>query len=479
MLKLQAKKTLQGYVLLFLLLAVISVSGWFVLPAFADSTPQYTSALADLQQDSEFNADEYPDKPNDYSIQVIQIAESTDKELFVYTYQPSQKTTYFVATDVNMSLTDSVEGTELYNLTLLNCDGVFCKYKVNDLTVSDDTVRYYNITSIYREWQQGIDEETGNDNTKNEVAFAVGKLYKVTTENGEIVYRCENCKTVEIKNPYVGYIRYSQGYGWHKKACDSHYVAFSTNWKIDYLYEADLEYVTYAMKAFNDLPDSSGFDQPISHHVFYTDKDRFDVTEKDWLFGPTTEYSRIKSAQDFLNENDENIRGGIQNVIKDKEWVLRFAETDYTSQKYGSDVTITTYTYVTDVTILRLKFKSAGDVYNLGAVSPKITGNGLPSNPDPLDDISFWEYVWNCIVKLFNGTADFVETVVAVAAIFVVVALLPILLFVLSLVFPAFGAVMKKILKGLLICIKWFFKGLLWLICLPFKGIVKIFSRNK
>ena len=42
-----------------------------------------------------------------------------------------------------MSLSESVDGTQLYGLTLINSDGVFCKYKVNGVTVSSDVVRYY------------------------------------------------------------------------------------------------------------------------------------------------------------------------------------------------------------------------------------------------------------------------------------------------------------------------------------------------
>ena len=79
------------YVVLALVLLAVSVMGGrYISSAFAD-TPHYTSALTDLQKDSSFNIADYPDNAKDYSIRFIQIAESTDKELFVYTYQPCQK----------------------------------------------------------------------------------------------------------------------------------------------------------------------------------------------------------------------------------------------------------------------------------------------------------------------------------------------------------------------------------------------------
>ena len=146
--------------LAFCLFVLVFVSGWQSLPAYA-ATSAYSDALSDLQVDSEFNVDDYPNNASDYAIQLIQIAESTNGELFVYTYQPSQVSKYLVATEINMSLSDSAINTKLYSLTLLNCTKVFCKYKVNDINLQTETTRYYNITSIYRDWDKEIDEENG------------------------------------------------------------------------------------------------------------------------------------------------------------------------------------------------------------------------------------------------------------------------------------------------------------------------------
>ena len=117
------------HVIFALLLLIMSVfGGRYTLSAFADAT-QYTSALHDLQTDKNFMLSAYPDNPNDITIQLIQIAESEDNELFVYTYQPCQKTTYLVATALNMSFSASVDGTDLHGLTLLDVSGTLCKYR--------------------------------------------------------------------------------------------------------------------------------------------------------------------------------------------------------------------------------------------------------------------------------------------------------------------------------------------------------------
>ena len=145
-------------VMIVCLLVALSAGGRCIPSAFAD-TGEYTSAITDLQKSENFNAADYPSKANDYSIQVIQIAESTRGELFVYTYQPCQEATKITATKINMSLSDSPDGTKFYALTLLKSDGVFCKYKVDLFAVSGTSTRYYNITSIYRKFISGIDKE--------------------------------------------------------------------------------------------------------------------------------------------------------------------------------------------------------------------------------------------------------------------------------------------------------------------------------
>ena len=237
----QSMKNIFTAVLAFCLFVSVIMGGWQMLPAYA-ATSAYSDVLLDLQVDSEFNADDYPNNASDYTIQLIQIAESKSGELFVYTYQPSQISKYLVATEINMSLSDSASGTKLYSLTLLNCNRVFCKYKVNDIAVNAETTRYYNITSIYRDWDKEIDEETGNDNTKNSVAYPVGKLFAATTENGNITYGCTEIQTIQIINPYADYLEYSNGFKFCPNWCHSHYVAFSTDKKIDTLMEADVSY---------------------------------------------------------------------------------------------------------------------------------------------------------------------------------------------------------------------------------------------
>ncbi|MDE6966013.1 MAG: hypothetical protein K2O94_03430 [Clostridiales bacterium] len=459
----QAKERLYSVVLALLLLAVMLVGGRCISFAFAD-TPQFTSALTDLQKDSNFNAADYPDKAKDYSIQVIQIAESTDKKLFVYTYQPSQATTYIVATEINMSLSESVDGTQLYGLTLLSSDGVFCKYIVNDITVSDETVRYYNITCIYRDWLKNIDKPMDNDNTKNSVSFDVGRLYKVYFENDTLLYFCKDTETIEILNPFVDYLEYSNGFKFFPDWCRSHYIAFSTDRDIDYLLEADVSYIR------RDASRSTGIGLDGKTHY----KNKRDEIAKlngeqkggnsaDGWFAKKYEWERIQPVKDFIDQ--ENLKEETKTSLDGAKWVLRFVETEiWLTSGYGT--TTTFWTDISEVSVLRLKFVKDGIVYNLGAVSDKVTGDDRPGNTNTNELASLWEWF-----SRLTGIPEWLWKLLLVGIVLVIC--LP----VLSLIFPVIGQVLSIFLKALLKAVVWLFKGLWWLICLPFKGIAALVGK--
>ena len=71
--------------------------------AYAESG--YSGVLDDLQKDDSFDESHYPAIADDYSLKIIQIAESTDGELFLYVYQPSGQAKNLIASSINISTT--------------------------------------------------------------------------------------------------------------------------------------------------------------------------------------------------------------------------------------------------------------------------------------------------------------------------------------------------------------------------------------
>lgn len=368
--------------------------------AMAESI-SYSGVLDDLKKDSSFKPSNYPQNADDYSIQVIQLAESVDKELFVYAYQPSGKSKNLKASSINISTTinDAISFTN-YKLELLNSNGVFYKYKVKGLTVKSDAARYYAISSIYRPFDESIDKQASGGNTVTEVNYAVNKQYCFGEINGNPYVNCVDIETIVVTDKFVGFVRYPDGFKLYVGACDSHFVAFNTDKPIDKLLEADVYYTTqqYSRSFVVFVGEDEEFGEKSDNYAYlkYTDKVEHNGGG---LFAGTYTWDRIQSVEDFIaTEDRENIyHGAILDVkssskltdealaeLQGKKWVLRFAETDY-SIITGQGSTVSFATLVGDVTILRLKFETDGITYNLGVIDNKQTGSSDPVNETEID----------------------------------------------------------------------------------------------
>lgn len=382
--------------------AVITTAAQTPLVARAESIT-YSGVMEDLKKDTSFNPGNYPTKADDYSLQIIQLAESSDKELFVYVYQPSGKVKDFKASSINISTTinDSISYLN-YKLELLNANGVFYKYKVSGLTVKDESVRYYAISSIYRPFDESIDKQASGGNTITEVNYAVNKQYCFGEINGKPYVNCVDIETIVVTDKFVGFVRYKDGFKLYVGACDSHFVAFNTDRPIDKLLEADVYYTTqsydWSSVPFVGVKETFGDKADKYAYLKYTDKVEH---TGGGLFAGTYKWDRIQTIDDFIKgENRENIyHGAVLDVktsskltdealteLKGKKWVLRFAETNYSLSGYSTTgSTFESYTLVGDVTILRLKFETDGITYNLGVIDNKQTGGKEPSNETDID----------------------------------------------------------------------------------------------
>lgn len=423
-----------------ILLAIFCLFSFLPITAISSTKAEetiYSNVLDDLQKDESFNIEDYPLKENDYSLQVIQIAESNDKELFIYVYQPSG--THF-ATSINISTTINEEYfPHNYKLTLLNYKGTLHKYLVNDLNVSNEDKRYYDIPSIFRNFDFNIDE-FDEDGEVSEKSYAVSKLFTATTENNVTTYTCEMTQTIEIDEKYVGYLRYENGFYLYKHACDSHFVAFSTDYEIDMLLEADVYYTSRSVWEYNHLITGSGmsFGDIYENEVHLNRYKEVNVN----VWGQHYNWERIQSVDEFIK--NEDLTSSAKQSLNGKQWVLRFVETpyDYSGDLIGWQYD-KNYINVRNISILRLKFETNGKVYNLGVVDNKQTGDGVPDNNQPSPP---W-WIWLILGFLC------------------LIILLPI--------FPGLFNFFVKTIEIIFLALKWLFKGIWYVISAPFSVVKK------
>lgn len=437
---------------LLLIVCVLLLFNNFSTVTYAETSGTgYSSALDDLQSDADFDTSLYPTNETDYSLQVIQIAESEDGELLVYVYQPSNGTKDYTATSINIStaINDSLYYKN-YKLELLSRDGVFCKYRVKDFVVKDDVLRYYDISSVFRKYDKDVDEGLPeyNENEISEVAFKVAKLFTAVTLDGKVTYSCIESHVIEITDKYVGYIKYSNGFDLCASSCLAYYVAFDTDLPIDNLYEADLYFVTQDYSYYYRVPNLAQGDKG-EEKMTYGDPVENTLTlkydtvvehEGGGLFAKKYSWKRIESVDEFI-ANEKLTDEGL-NDLENKSWVLRFYETDL-SFVQNSNSFREESTNVTDLTILRLKFETDGVVYNLGVVDNKQSpGEGQQpdnENTDEWEFPSFGNKDWGKILG---------AVLLLIALIIIVVLFAPILPYIIKLV--------------------------IWLILLPFKLVASI-----
>ena len=297
---------------------------------------QYTSVSEDLSKDSSFNAVNYPSKSNDYSVQIIQLAESVNKELFVYTYQPSGDKVRASSINISTTINDEISFFN-YPLELLNFEGTLFKYKVTGFEVKKDPVRYYAISSIYRPFDAGIGDEKSGNNTINEVNYAVNKQYCFGEINGKPYVNCIDIETIVVTDKFVGFVRYKDGFKLYVGACDSHFVAFNTDKPIDKLLEADVYYTTqeYSSSWAALVGEKETFGDKADKYAYLKYTDKVEHAGGGWFAG-TYKWDRIQTIDDFIKgENRENIYHGAVLDVKISSKLTDEALTELKGKKMG------------------------------------------------------------------------------------------------------------------------------------------------
>lgn len=476
------KKILSVFVALLVLFSLLFATGYRAsVTAFAEAT-KYSSVLEDLKKDKSFNVEDYPAKGRDTSISLIQIAESNNGELFIYVYQPSAIAYGMQLTTIRMSTSYDGDVWADYDLTRLDSSGTLAKYKVENFTVSEKSTRYYNITALHRKYNKLMDGGTVTGNHDSEVAVEVAQCWTVVTVGNTVTYSMEYADVVEISKPVFGTVRYKDGQGWlHSYAIDAHFIAFSvTNWSVDQLLEADVAFKE-ATKKSGVWTNSTGEATPNKVTVSYmeyggtTGAHSFNSKKRTW--------DRIQTGANFA-ATCETLNDDVKAEVRKYDWVLCYYETpyeNYTGGTFGFVNTVgsffganntSTCTIVSDVTILRLKFVSDGETYNLGVVSNKSGTSEIKGD----DSSSFWSdvknTVWDKIKSWFRSVPWWAWIIIGVVAIVVA-------LFLLCHFVPSAAHIVLSILKGIGKFLLSALNGLCWLIAAPFRGIAALIRRRK
>lgn len=458
------------------------------------SSGGYSEVLSDLEKSLAFSEEDFPDKPNDYSLSLITIAESEDRELYLYVYQPSHNTVDLICERVSISLGFSANGSDLnpdfYELELVSTYSVFDKYLVKGLQTENESVRYYNIVALYRAFNANLgDEEIAGGNT-DYVYSAVGEQWAVSLKNGSLYYEKAYFKVLEIEPVFTGYVYYDKGFqftNWFgfSARCDAYFIAFNITGiiengvkhdiKVKHIYDADIE---WKYRAQRDGEVSRPM-QPIEKSTTYPEGEEFKkgettLTDKQTatyegagLFSKSFTWDRISTSEHFISQFEDQggeLYGTTAEDIKKAQFVFSFAEYERTEGKidgiYGSYNKWEDYTVVENVVIFRIHFLDVHDnEYDLGVVSNVTTPGKDPSGGN--DNEPSIENFIDKMKELARDLAMILMACIALAVIFYF--LLPF--------FPAIG-------NAILLIIGKIGKALSFILLLPFKLIGKLFNKK-
>ena len=448
-----------SFIFIFCVLATV--------PVMAASEKTYSNVLDDLEKDETFDASAYPDNPEDVSVKLIQIAESEDGQLFLYVYQPADSQIDLECVSVSISVGFSANGEgldpKLYDLILVSTEGVFDKYLVNGFALPDEAERYYNIVSLYREFNSVVDPEGDKTEYKDTAckAYGVGQQWCAYTLNDRRVYEMNTFKTLEVEYTLIGALDLENGITWGNLAgffehCHSHLYAFNCDeYVIKKIFDADLHYTKEEINEYKSLGvnESTSLGK-VSEVLTLTDKDVMSF-EGNGILAKSYSWNRIMSATEYrkiVEENGAVIPEEYKTILENSQWVFSFAETPF-SYVYYNDGYSKTYTEITDVSLLRLHFQDiTGKTYDLGVVSDMGNSVGSIGGINGTDFEGWFNEMTELFEKLF-------------AVVFIVL-----LLAGLAYIFP----VLKGIFEGIVYILKFVW----WMITLPFRLIMRLLSRK-
>lgn len=448
--------------ILLLVLTFITLFGNCI--AYAASTIDDETVITDLSQDPNFNQEDYPGNPNDYSLQVIQLAETKENELVVYVYQPSHSSIDLKGTKISISYGFSSNGANLhpnlYDLELTSTNGVFDKYTILDFPVPGDTHRYYNIISIFREFNSVVDEESGNEYYDiSDKAYSVGQQWYIYDLNDSKGYEMATFKTLTLNTIFNSHFQFNDGLTWGNfvgafNYGDCWYICFNCeDYIIKHIYDADMTYdetpVTETWIAFVGTSYTRG--ETTTNTITLTDEDTMSYTGNG-LGARTFKWNRILSSSDFLqnvSNNQVNLDESARQSISSSQWVFTYTETSRTFLD-GEGSYTRMYSDIDNVGILRLHFMDVtGRIYDLGVVNTLTNPNNQSSGTG---------YAKN----IFELLGESFEKFFLIMGIVIIVLLL---------------VALSNFITPIFKLIKFLFKALISFVSLPFKIFGKAFKK--
>ncbi len=391
-----------------------------------------------------------------FNIDVTSIDYSEDVSLIHFTQVFNEKNQlqtfiYFAVSDANTEISkvnlstslkkvDTIfeENYQFYDLILIsyNANEKLRKYEINQLTNNEETRRYALVSALYRKEGQSTDlvktlatEYYFHGNSNETLEGYNQYLETITITDKEIYLYCYG-DSLSFFGINTDLYKRNSNY------TDAWFLFFNTDRKIDSLLEIEIDYgsfeyclpVTNGTNKMDDLIDLSKANQlkqnPPFSHVSY--KDKFSVIEKEnqqvtvkpgttivesssssWFGKYETHYAELDNIVD-LRKYSSSGDFIFKEQAKKYTWAVNFLNTNKKIEDVVSSIDNVPWlikgTGTNDICILRLKFLTNNQLYNLGAVDVPKDPTGAIAVPADKDD--GWSNILK-IIAIFFGLIFF------------------------------------------------------------------------
>lgn len=472
------KKTLICYIILFAFIFACFAGVLFSINRVKAEELEYTDVLADLQKDKNFNTGNYPGysfstlPANLHEVNIIQIAEGNNRELFIYTYEPTRGNENETVELLSVTMYDGyVENGVFpngslrdYSLELVSESSVFCKYRVLNYSVSSEVIRYYNIHEFHREFNASFGDKLESSDAARKFAIACGIQFACSYINDKLVIEATSYSFLELKSLYIDsfFIESGFGYQWFFGRTEDHDLYFGVftledEFKIDYIYDLDLEYTEEKLEWTNYTDPAVVSSNPIYETSFHYESRSVKTSgflKKEYV------WDSFYPAQDF--KRDAILKGITlsesltEKLDEDGAWVFLIDSYVTTVSRLQLVWKYSKYR-LADVSMLRLHFQSGVNTYNLGVISDKVTADLIAGG------------VRDAITK-----ADLQALFDKLLMILGLIGLVLILVFLSPVIWPGIKAMFKWLWEFIVAVFSLIFDGIVFLVTWPIELIKKL-----
>lgn len=411
-------------------------ASWITVPTTSTSSSSSTSTTTHSSVDEDFENMNLKYTADEKTIvDLIFFAEFKDDKVgFLYFYDKDSFLTESIILKMSVTSALTPESLKLEepktfntNLKLISSYDKYKKYQMDLTNYNLNNYRKYEFTQI----------------VSRTLNYSISKeFYYYENSLGETKYEYSNIQVIEIKNQIMYEFLINEANSLEnffniKNGSSNYFIGFNTNLKIEDLIEVDISYQyqtiagikkNYSSDYFQAMPPLSEYDKTPSNWSDYavkygeifeastTLKGEVIETSNNSLFKKEKmKWKNIESYKSLSSNKSEALSTFAKENLSAYNWIINIAQYDYfykdgaiiqssfyknlydylgseNDTNLGRRAHIASGTYVSKAEIMRLKFETDGNIYDLSVISVPIDSSGSisPDLPKEVNNLIDW-----------------------------------------------------------------------------------------